>query len=221
MTPPVALRPNSVPCGPRNTSTRSMSIALSKLPELCPIYISSNTTPTAGSTDFSTSATPMPRIYTAATPPGPCCVSSITMLGEAPAKSRTSESKRFSSSPADNALTDAGTSCMFSSRLRAVTRISSRPPDSACVSMADSCALASDAGYIAIAAVVSSRAIFTRSIMNIPPPKVGVCFARHTLCGCRGLRSNFRMPHLFAIDKQILLEVAFLCSKYFLYICFI
>ena len=148
----------------------------------------------------------MPRIYIAATPPGPCCVSSITILGEAPAKSRTSESKRLSSSSADSALTDAGTSCMFSSRLRAVTVISSSPCDSACVSVLVSCALTNVAGYKIIAAVVSSRVIFIPFIMIIPlqkrahdlfaiPPAVGVVYA-----------PIFRMPHLLVIDKQILLK---------------
>ena len=57
-----------------DTTTEGFHIALtlrSNDPEFAPRNIPSTTTPTAGSKFFSTSATPIPRIKMAATPPGP------------------------------------------------------------------------------------------------------------------------------------------------------
>ena len=152
--PPMVLRPNSVPWGPRSTSALARSILRSSEPALAPMKIPSATTPTAGSKFFSTSATPMPRIKIAATPPGPCPVSSIMRLGEILARSMRSRAKVRSISVWLIALTAKPTSCRLSVCFRAVTTISSRPP---------SCALMSGAAIIALTALVATATAVARA----------------------------------------------------------
>ncbi len=68
--PPTALRPNSDPCGPRSTSTRSRSTMSSNAPMERLRYTPSTYIATPGSLPIAKSIWPMPRIMScAALPP--------------------------------------------------------------------------------------------------------------------------------------------------------
>ena len=62
--PPMVLRPNSVPCGPRSTCTEAMSRSAIVPPTALPMYTSSMYRPTPGSTVEVGSVWPMPRMNT-------------------------------------------------------------------------------------------------------------------------------------------------------------
>ncbi len=72
------------------------------------------------------------RGYIAATPPGPCEVSSITRFGAMLSRSFRTRAKVRSISLWLSAVTAMATSWMFFSRFRAVTRMSARPPALSC-----------------------------------------------------------------------------------------
>ena len=125
--PPVELRPYSVPCGPRSTSTRSSSATSSVEPTCLPISTPSMYCAMAWSTDRLAGLPPAtPRIVTALVPREPGEVKP-PMLGMVLIRSAALLTPRRSMSVALSAEIEIGTACRFSSRFCAVTTISSMP----------------------------------------------------------------------------------------------
>jgi hypothetical protein len=126
-TPPVVLAPNSVPCGPRRISTRSMS-KRSASPSSFTVWTTPSTTvPTSVPTYGEGFATmPMPRITYEIAFVSPA-LTWIWTLGMLPVMSFRSWMCSDWIASAVTADTEIGTSCMFSARFCAVTTTSSRP----------------------------------------------------------------------------------------------
>ncbi len=124
--PPVVLRPNSVPCGPRSTSTRSTSKNAKLLAFWRAMNTSSTYVPTGGSKVAIDSVLFSPRIeYTFAVPRP--VLFEPKVLGISFTRSRVSWTFSRSSCASVNAVTAIGTSWIASLRRCAVTTPSSSP----------------------------------------------------------------------------------------------
>ena len=127
--PPMVLRPNSVPCGPRSTCTFEMSRSCIEPPMALPMYTSSMYMPTPGSTVEVGSVCPMPRMNTCEEELLPASGALLANCRFGTTWSSTSVENicRSSSAAPESAVIEIGVVCRFSSTLRAVTMISSRP----------------------------------------------------------------------------------------------
>jgi len=131
ITPPTVLRPNSVPWGPRSTSTDSISKRSTLAPAVEARKTPSMDTPTVGSKVFSRSSRPTPRMDALSAAPAKGWAINST-LGASFLRSTTLLMMPRSICPADRAVTATGTSWMDSARFRAVTTTSSRAKLASC-----------------------------------------------------------------------------------------
>ena len=150
-TPAVAFLPNSVPCGPRSTSTRSTSNRSERPDPLGPVTTPSMTTLTLVSTPLTKVGLPRPR--TRARAPDEARLSSYWKDGTRRPSVVTLATPVRSSVCAVTALSEIGTSSWRSALRCAVTMISVTPPfcESACSGAgADACACACVATLAAV-----------------------------------------------------------------------
>ena len=156
--PPMVLRPNSVPCGPRSTCTFEMSRNCIEPPTALPMYTSSMYMPTPGSTVEVGSVCPMPRMNTCEDELLPASGALLANCRFGTTWSSTSVEKicRSSSATPDSAVIEIGVLCRFSSTLRAVTVISSRP--------STPCSCASTVGASATALAAARTWLMARHI---------------------------------------------------------
>jgi len=125
MAPAAVFFPYRVPCGPRSTSTRSISTRSPTLMPARPWYTPSMNTPTLGSMPALFPTDPMPRIRI--TVERVSVVAWILRLGTNCPSRANSVRPESSRKPDGSAAMEIGTSCSACSRLLAVTVISSMP----------------------------------------------------------------------------------------------
>ena len=121
MAPPMLFLPNSVPCGPRSTSTRWMSVSSRLVPNVRARYTPSTYSPTAGSVVRRKSNCPTPRMKAltcALLPPVPELKMrfGVTMSSEV-----TRATSNLSRNSPLRAVIETGVVCRFSSTRCAVT----------------------------------------------------------------------------------------------------
>src|SRR5262245_15206272 len=145
-TPAVAFLPNSAPCGPRSTSKRSRSTRSEIIMPGRPRYTPSRNTPTLDSSASFAGLRPRPRMATLA------CRGlrmSVPTLGTRRRMSCTRTSPPRCSSAPLIWLSEIGTSCAFSERLRALTTTSSRPSPAPAGSATSPARIAAKSGPLA------------------------------------------------------------------------
>ena len=188
MAPPIVFLPNSVPCGPRRTSTRSISNKSSAAPMWRPMYTPSTYRPTPGSVVTMWSACPMPRRKMLPFSALPMPYDVNVMPGVYFPMSRRSRMFASSNVSWEKTVTEIGVSCSDSSRFRAVTVTSGRRTVSAAEpsAAAPDCAETGDGRMSALAAATTptnrpraSRASIGKSAhrvharMFMPRPREG------------------------------------------------
>src|SRR5687768_11962912 len=131
--PAIELRPNSVPCGPLTTSTRSTSNMDVMTPPVRPDQMPSTNIATEGSPPMPKSLVAMPRIASASVKPSSVLPEKPGVKSTMPRMSAMRPS--FSMSPV-KADTESGTSCSDCWRFCAVITTSSRPTTVSCASAA-------------------------------------------------------------------------------------